>query len=200
MRTVTADTLRGSGACVAIGVASVLLPPAQLPRGFGYYAAGALFLLGLRFGARAIGMFLAACAAIAVAVFAGRGGCTPSSDHLRCSLDAATPLLVFGYFVVPLLAGALLGGAGRLSAFVARATRGDAGPRLGFDRDTLAVGHTVAVALASASVAFVAVALLPLSGPQLFLPSLAACAALGLAPSYREAPARVQRPQAPPTW
>ena len=45
--------------------------------------------------------------------------------------------------------------------------------------------HTVSVALAAAGAAFLAFALLPLSGAPLFLPAIAACVPFGLAPSYR---------------
>jgi hypothetical protein len=63
------------------------------------------------------------------------------------------------------------------------------------------VGRTVAVAMAAAVVAFVAFSTLPLSGAPLFLASVAACVALGLAPSYsRDGPAVLTTPPEAPSW
>ena len=67
MRISTADTIRGTSTCVVAGVMTILMPASELPHKFGYYAAVAAFLLGLRFGLRAIGMFFICCVAIGIA-------------------------------------------------------------------------------------------------------------------------------------
>jgi len=70
----TADAIRGTATAVVVGVWSTLLPASELLHHFGYYAAIATLLLGLRFGLRAIGMLFVCCIAIAVAgATAGRG-------------------------------------------------------------------------------------------------------------------------------
>jgi hypothetical protein len=197
MRASTADTVRGTVTCVTVGVSTILTPASRLPHGFGYYAAAAAFLLGLRFGARAIGMLFVCCVAIGVAEVAGQGVCTPSSNSYRCGFEAAAPLLIFGYFVFPTIAGALLGGLGRLSRGVSRRALLQ-GPH---DSGTLHLGHTLVVAMAAAGAAFIALALIPRSGAPLLLPALAACVAFGLAPSYGigSAPTPPARADAP-TW
>ena len=91
----TADAFRGTVTAVVVGVWSILMPSSELPHGFGYYAAVAAFLLGLRFGSRAIGMFFVCCIAIGIANAAGRGACTPNSNNVRCGFDAAAPLLIW---------------------------------------------------------------------------------------------------------
>ena len=186
MRVSTADTVRGTVTCVTVGVATILTPASRLPHGFGYYAAAAAFLLGLRFGARAIAMLFVCCVAIGVAEVAGQGVCTPNSSSYRCGFEAAAPFLIFGYFAFPTVAGALLGGLGRMSRTVLR------GPRMTLVRGTrgggaLLLGHTLLVAMAAAGAAFVTFALIPLSGAPLLLPALAAVVAFGLAPSHRVA-------------
>jgi hypothetical protein len=95
-----ADMFRGTATCVVIGAVVILMPASALPRGFGYHVAFAVFLLGLRFGHRAIGMLFAGTVAVAVAHLAGRGACTPSSDAMSCGFAAAAPILIFGCFVV----------------------------------------------------------------------------------------------------
>jgi hypothetical protein len=195
----TADAFRGTVTAVVVGVCSILMPASELPHGFGYYAAVAAFLLGLRFGTRAIGMFFVCCVAIGIANAAGRGACTPASNNVRCGFDAATPLLIFGYFIGPTIAGALSRGFVRTSRLVLASRQGAFDePR---DRGTLLLGHTVVVALAAATTAFVGFALLPIHGARLFLPALAACVAFGLTPSYGAdevtAPAT---PRRAPSW
>jgi len=178
----TADAFRGTVTAVVVGVWSILMPASELPHGFGYYAAVAAFLLGLRFGSRAIGMFFVCCVAIGIADAAGRGVCTPNSNNVSCGFDAAAPILIFGYFIGPTIVGALSSGFVRMSRIVRASAQGMFDePR---DRGTLLLGHTIVVALAAAATAFVAFALLPLHGARLFLPALAACVAFGLAPSY----------------
>ena len=178
----TADAFRGTVTAVVVGVWSILMPASELPHRFGYYAAVAAFLLGLRFGSRAIGMFFVCCVAIGIADAAGRGACTPNSNNVRCGFDAAAPILIFGYFIGPTIVGALLSGFVRMSRVVRASTQGVLNePR---DRGTLLLGHTIVVALAAAATAFVGFALLPLHGTRLLLPALAACVAFGLAPSY----------------
>jgi hypothetical protein len=178
----SADALRGTVTAVVVGVWSILMPASELPHRFGYYAAVAAFLLGLRFGFRAIGMFFVCCIAIAIANAAGRGACTASSNNVRCGFDAAAPILIFGYFVGPTIVGALSSGFVRTSRVVRSSTQGVFDhPR---DRGTLLPGRTIVVALAAATTAFLGFALVPLHGARLFLPALAACVAFGLAPSY----------------
>jgi len=177
-----ADTIRGTATAVIVGVWSILLPPSELPHEFGYYAVVAAFLLGLRFGSRAVGMVLVCCVAIAIANAEGRAACTPTSDHVRCAFHAAAPFLIFGYFIGPTIVGALLSGFVRLASAVHAPTQGVfVGPR---DRGALLIGHTIVVAVAVAATAFVGFALLPVHGAPLVLPGLAACVAFGLAPSY----------------
>ena len=193
----TADAIRGSVAATVVGVWTILMPAAELPHRFGYYAAVVAFLLGLRFGPRAIGMFFLCCVAIGIARVTGRGPCTPSSNNVRCGFDAAAPILIFGYFIGPTIAGVLLRGFVRASTVVRASTHGVFDrPR---DSGTLLVGHTLVVALAAATTAFLGFALLPLHGASLFLPSIAACVAAGLAPSYctREAPVPAARSDVP---
>ena len=158
------------------------MPASELPHGFGYYAAAAAFLLGLRFGSRAIGMFFICCIAIAIADAAGRGACTANSNNVRCGFDAAAPLLIFGYFIGPTIVGALSRGFVRMSRVARASTQGAFDqPR---DRGPVLLGRTIVVALAAATTAFLGFALVPLHGARLLLPALAACVALGLAPSY----------------
>lgn len=178
----TADAVRGTVTAVVVGVWSTLMPSSELPHGFGYYAAVAAFLLGLRFGSRAVGMFFVCCVAIAIADAAGRGACTASSNNVRCGFDAAAPILIFGYFIGPTIVGALSSGFVRMSSVVRASTQGVFDPAR--DRGTLLFGHTIVVALAAAATAFLGLALVPLHGSPLFLPALAACLAFGLAPSY----------------
>ncbi len=196
----TVDAIRGTVTAVVVGVWTILMPASGLPHKFGYYAAVAAFLLGLRFGFRAIPMLAICCVAIGVAEVAGRGVCTPNSNSLKCGFEAAAPFLIFGYFIVPTIVGAMLGGVGRLSGIVLRDSRraGFQAPR---DGGALRVGRTVVVAVAAAVVTFVAFALLPFSSAPLFLSSVAACVALGLAPSYTTDGTSVlaTRPDAP-TW
>jgi len=192
MRAATADSVRGTVTAAVVGVWAILTPASALPHEFGYYVAVAAFLLGLRFGLRALGMFFVCCVAIGIAEAVGTGGCAAGSNNFRCAFEAAAPLLIFGYFVGPTLAGALLNGAVRLSR------------RRGFDPrrgGTLVLGHTVVVALAAAVIAFVAFALVPLHGSSSFLPGLAACLAFGLSPSYDADVQPVPAPRADaPTW
>jgi len=183
MTPTTANTIRGTATCMVVGVSTSLMPASALPHKFGYYAAAAAFVLGLRYGSRAFGMLLACCVAIGIAEIAGQGVCTPNSSSYRCGVEAAAPLLIFGYFLIPTIAGAALGGIGRLSGTAVRSTRPSV-LEASRERVTLRLGHTAAVALAAATTAFIAVALLPLSGEPLFLPSIAACVALGLTPTY----------------
>ncbi|HEY7967277.1 MAG TPA: hypothetical protein VID68_09625 [Solirubrobacteraceae bacterium] len=195
----TADIFRGGLTTIVVGVVSVLVPPASLPPHFGYYAVAAAFLLGMRFGPRAIAMFFIGCVAVGLANLAGRGACVPSSDHVRCGFEAAEPLLVFGYFVGPTLAGVLVGAAIRVS----RAVRSQAGVSpavLPPGRERLLIGHTLTVALAAATAAFLALALLSPGGGSLLLPALGACVAFGLAPTYAgETPERSAHTSAP-SW
>lgn len=163
-----ADILRGTATCVVIGAVVILMPASSLPHGFGYDVALAAFLLGLRFGHHAVGMLFAGTLAVGIAQLAGRGGCTPASGGVSCGFAAATPFLIFGYFVVPTLAGALLA--------LALCRPAQHGPLRG--------GHTLSVAVAAGVTTFVACALLPHSGATMLLPSLAGCLAAGLAPSY----------------
>ena len=145
------------------------MPASGLPHGFGYYAAVAAFLLGLRLGARAVVMLFVCCVAIAVAEVAGRDVCTPNSNAYKCGFEAAAPLLIFGYFILPTIAGAMLGGLGRLRnspRAVFRTSRAGG---------TVRWGHTAVVGLAAGVIAFAAFAVLPVGGAPLFLPSLAAC-------------------------
>ena len=195
----TADTVRGTVTAVVVGVWSILMPASELPHRFGYYAAVAAFLLGLRFGSRAIGMLFVCCVAIAIADLAGRGACTATSNNVKCGFDAAAPILIFGYFIGATIVGALLSGLVRGSSVVRASAHGAADQQR--DRGTLLLGHTIVVALAAATTAFLGFALLPLHGARLFLPALAACVALGLAPSYgtHEAPAPAAR-QDVPSW
>ena len=187
MRAYTADTVRGTVTSVIVGVSTILMPASRLPHQFGYYAAFAAFLLGLRFGVRALGMLFACCVAIAVAEISGQGVCTPSSNSYKCGFEAAAPFLIFGYFIFPTAAGAMLGGLGRLSGVLRNSRPAAApGPR---DARALRPGRTVVVASAAAAVAGGVFAFLPLSGAPLFLPAIAACVAFGLAPSYRVEPA-----------
>ena len=194
------DAIRGTVTAAVVGVWTILMPASALPHKFGYYAAAAALLLGVRFGFRAVPMLAVCCIAIGAAEVAGRGVCTPNSDRLKCGFEAAAPFLIFGYFVIPTIVGAVLGGVGRASRMVLRHSR-----RVGFqaprDGGALRVGRTVVVAVSAAAVTFVAVALLPLSGAPLFLSSVAACVALGLAPSYSAGSHSVLtiRPDAP-TW
>ena len=202
MRASTADAVRGTFTSVVVGVMTILMPASELPHKFGYYAAAAAFLLGLRFGLRAIGMFFVCCVAIGIAEAAGRGVCTPNSNAFKCGFEAAAPFLIFGYFIVPTIAGAVLGGVARLSGMVVRDSARTVleGPR---EREApLRLGHTVAVALAAAATAFAVFAVLPLAGAPLFLSSLAACVACGLAPSYgaERAPVPAAQADIPPTW
>lgn len=187
------DAVRGTVTCVVVGVATILTPASRLPHGYGYYAAAAAFLLGVRFGVRAVGMLFVCCVAIGIAEVAGAAVCTPSSSSYRCGFEAAAPLLIFGWFAFPTIAGALLGGLGRLSRAVLRRQR---------ERGTLHLRHTLAVAVAAAGAAFVAFALIPLSGEPLLVPALAACVAFGLAPSYRVAgaPGTVSPREEPIGW
>jgi len=176
------------------------MPASELPHKFGYYAAVAALLLGLRFGFRAVGMLGVCCVAIGIAEVAGRGVCTPDSNSYKCGFEAAAPFLIFGYYVFPTIAGAVLGAVARLSGTALRNSRRALaqGPRTG---RVLRPGPTFAVAVATAAVTFIAAALLPLSGEPLFLPSIAACAAFGLAPSYVTDGARVPAARADvPTW
>lgn len=188
----TADTVRGTVTCVIVGVATILMPASRLPHQFGYYAALAAFLLGLRFGVRALGMLAVCCVAIAVAEISGQGVCTPSSSSYKCGFEAAAPFLIFGYFIFPTAAGVMLGGLGRLSGALRNSRpAGAQGPR---DAQALRPGRTLVVALAAAAVAGGVFAFLPLSGAPLFLPAIAACVAFGFSPSYR-----VQRASPPPS-
>jgi hypothetical protein len=183
-----------------VGVWTILMPASGLPHRFGYFAAVAAFLLGVRFGARAVPMLAVCCVAIGIAEIAGRGVCTPNSNSLKCGFEAAAPFLIFGYFLIPTIAGAMLGGVGRAWRLVLRDSR-RAGLRAPRDGGELRVARTVVVAVGGAAVTFVAFALLPFSGAPLFLPSVAACVVLGLAPSYGAAsPSDLAiRPRAP-TW
>jgi hypothetical protein len=177
----TADAIRGTLTAVVVGVWSSLLPSTDLPHGFGYYVAIAVLLLGLRFGFRATGMLLACCIAVAVAgATAGRGPCTASSDHVTCAFDAAEPLLIFGYFIGPTLAGALVAGFVGVSKTLmhGRGIASTARTR------TLLTGHTITVAAAAAATSFIVFTLAPLPGPHQVLAGLAACVAFGLGPSY----------------
>ena len=197
MRASTADAIRGAVAATVVGVWTMLMPASQLPHKFGYYAAVVTFLLGLRFGPRAIGMLFLCCVAIGIAEITGPGPCTSSSNNVRCGFDAAAPILIFGYFIGPTIAGVLLRGFVRASMVVRASTQGVFDrPR---DSGTLLVGHTIVVALAAATAAFLGFAVLPLHGASLFLPSVAACVAAGLAPSYctREAPVPAARGDVP---
>ena len=201
MRISTADTIRGTSTCVVAGVMTILMPASELPHKFGYYAAVAAFLLGLRFGLRAIGMFFICCVAIGIAEATGRGVCTPNSNAFKCGFEAAAPFLIFGYFIFPTIAGVVLGGIGQLSGMVVSDSARTVFHGRPKREAPLRLGHTVAVALAAAAMAFVVFALLPLSGAPLLLPSLAACVACGLAPSYgaERAPVRAARADIP-TW
>jgi hypothetical protein len=196
VRASTADSVRGTLTCAVVGVSTILTPASELPHKFGYYVAFATFVLGLRFGSRAIGMLFVCCVALWMAG-ATRGACT--SSYFRCGFDAATPWLIFGYFIGPTIAGALVSGLVRVSRVARAARRGVfAGPR---DRDALLLRHTAVVALAAATAAFAGFALLPLYGASLFLPSIAACVAFGLAPSYRIGDAPLPAtPGGTPTW
>ena len=184
---------------MVVGVWSILMPASELPHGFGYYAAAAAFLLGLRFGSRAIGMFFVCCIAIAIADAAGRGACTAHSNNVRCGFDAAAPILIFGYFIGPTIVGALSSGSLRMARVVRASTHGVFDHSR--DRGTLVLGHTMVVALGAAATAFLGFALVPLHGARLFLPALAACVAFGLAPSYGTDDAPVPAaPSGVPSW
>ena len=196
----TADAIRGSAAAVVVGVWSTLVPAAELPHQFGYYAAAAAFLLGVRFGVRATGMLFVCCIAVAVAgATAGRGACTPSSDHVTCAFDAAEPFLIFGYFIGPTIVGAVVSGSLRMSKIVLTPSPGKVGgPR----ERVLLPGHTIVIATAAATTAFIGLVLLSLPGGHLFFPALAACVAFGLAPSYsaENEPASAKRVDDVPSW
>jgi hypothetical protein len=197
VRVSTADSVRGTLTCVVVGVGTILTPASALPHKFGYYVAFATFVLGLRFGSRAIAMLLVCCVVLWITE-ATRSACT--TDYFRCGVAAATPWLIFGYFVGPTIAGALVSGMVGVSR-VARASRRGVfeAPR---DHGALLLRHSAVVALAAAAAAFVAVALLPLYGAPLFLPSVAACVAFGCAPSCRidEAPVPAAARSSTPTW
>lgn len=190
------DSIRGTVTCVVVGVGTILTPASELPHRFGYYVAFATFVLGLRFGSRAIGMLVVCCVALWIAQ-APPGPCT--SSYFTCGVHAAEPWLIFGYFVGPTIAGAFVSAMVGMSR-VARASRRGVleGPR---DHGAVLAGHTAVVALAAAAAAFGGVALLPLHGASLFLPSVAACVAFGLAPSYRVDEAQLQPARSTtPTW
>lgn len=197
MRVSTANSVRGTLTCVVVGVGTILTPASALPHKFGYYVAFATFVLGLRFGSRAIAMLLVCCVVLWITE-ATRGACT--SDHFRCGVAAATPWLIFGNFVGPTIAGAFVSAMVGVSR-VARASRRGLleAPR---DRGALLLGPSAVVALTAAAAAFVGVALVPLHGAPLFLPSVAACVACGFAPSYRidEAPVPAAARSSTPTW
>ncbi len=179
----TADAVRGTVTCVVVGVWSTLVPSSELPHKFGYYAVVAVFLLGLRFGVRAIGMFFVACVALGIANATARTPC--GLNHYQCGFDAAEPFLIFGYLIFPTIAGALVSGVFRLSGTVApRTLRRTHDPP--HEQRMLSLGPTASIALGAAATAFAGFAALPLSGAPLFLPSIAACVAFGLAPSSVE--------------
>lgn len=184
---------------MVVGVWTILMPASGLPHAFGYYAVVVAFLFGLRFGFRALGMLLICCVAIGVGDAVGRGSCTTSSSHYRCAFEAAAPILIFGYLIGATIAGALLSGFVAMSTVVRESRHGAfRAPR---DRGSLLVGHTVVVAMAAAAAAFVGFAALPLHGAPLFLPSVAACVALGLAPSYADDAVQASAaPSGAPTW
>jgi len=127
-----------------------------------------------------------------------RGACTPNSNNVRCGFDAAAPLLIFGYFIGPTIVGALSRGFVRTSRVVLASAQGAFEPR---DPGTLLLGHTIVVALAAATTAFVGFAPVPLHGARLFLPALAACVAFGLTPSYGADDVTVPAtPRRAPSW
>ena len=176
---------------MAVGVGTIVVPGSALPHGFGYYAVIGAFLLGLRFGFRAIGMLVACCVAIAAAEVAGPGACGASSRAVTCAFHAAAPLLIFGEMVGPVIAGALLRGLARLSRADA-VTSGDA---------PLSIGGTAAIGAAAGVTAFAVFAIVPLHGAPLFMPSIAACVAIGLAPTFVARPAPVAASSADtPRW
>ena len=191
---------------MVVGVWTILTPASALPLASATTprAQRSCWAFGSDLGA--LGMFFVCCVAIAVAQAAATGGCTAGSDNVRCSFEAAEPLLVFAYFIGPTPAGAPLSSVLRLSprAAAQAARRGFAPSR---ERGaTLVLGQTLCVALASATAAFIAFALIRHQGTSLFLPAVAACVAFGLSPSYLSPSydSDVNRMAAPtvdaPTW